>query len=87
MISGRCIGRVARIDRGTGGLQVEVSDLAGMPEIGDAAASVIEAANAAAKARSFDIGIDGSAPAAEAAQAPVAGGSIEVASDATGSPR
>src|SRR6185436_11204050 len=42
-------------------LQVEVSDLAGMPEIGEAAASVIEAAKVAAKTRSFDVGGEGSA--------------------------
>src|SRR5437867_2647397 len=50
-------------------LQAEVSDLAEMPEIGEAAAAVYEAARAEARARSFDIGGDASpAPRPEAAK-------------------
>src|SRR6185436_9688536 len=58
-------------------LQVEVSDLAEMPEIGEAAAAVIDAAKAAAKSRSFDVGgdaaggISGEAVQANGARPPV----------------
>ena len=67
-------------------LQVEVSDLAGMPEIGDAAATVIEAAKTAAKTRSFDIAGEGTAVAAvaEVLPHPPAPPSVEVGSDAPG---
>jgi hypothetical protein len=39
-------------------LQTEVSDLAEMPEIGEAAASILEAARAEAARRSIQIGSD-----------------------------
>jgi N utilization substance protein A len=45
-------------------LQAEVSDLAEMPEIGEAAATVLEAAQAEAKKRSFDAGGDSNTAAA-----------------------
>ena len=64
-------------------LQVEVSDLAEMPEIGEAAASVIEAAKVAAKTRSFDVGSEGpAAGVTEVVADPSAPRSVEVASDA-----
>ena len=50
-------------------LQAEVSDLAEMPEIGEAAGAVFEAARAEARSRSFDIGGDASpAPRLDAAK-------------------